>query len=108
MSEYKTAKIVYKKYRLTEETKILENGTVLYRIQALRSFGNVKKGDLGGWIEKEKNLSHFENCWAYDNAQIYDNAYLFGNAEVFGDAHVHGNTRVFGVTKYTRIINNAK
>ena len=44
-----------KKYRLTEETTKVGNRT-LYRIQALRDFGNVTKGDIGGYIEAEKNL----------------------------------------------------
>lgn len=48
-----------KKYELTNETITLKNGVVLHRIRALKSFGVVvTKGDLGGWIEKEDNLSH--------------------------------------------------
>jgi len=35
-----------KKYELTKESKIV-NGITLFRIKALRDFGNVKKGDLG-------------------------------------------------------------
>lgn len=45
-----------KKYKLTDETKWLY-GRTLHRIVALRDFGNVRKGDIGGWIEKEDNLS---------------------------------------------------
>lgn len=45
-----------KKYELTNETKIF-NGVELHRIKALKDFGDVKKGDLGGWLEKEENLS---------------------------------------------------
>ena len=44
-----------KKYILTTETKDV-NGHTLHRIQAIRDFNDVKTGDLGGWIEKEKNL----------------------------------------------------
>ena len=43
-----------KKYELTSETKVI-NGVKLHRIKALESFGNIKEGDLGGWIESEKN-----------------------------------------------------
>lgn len=44
-----------KKYELTDE--ILEvGGHVLHRIKALRDFGNVKKGDIGGWIECEDKM----------------------------------------------------
>ena len=38
------------KYKLLlEDTKIVGDQT-LYRIQALKDFGNVKAGDLGGYI----------------------------------------------------------
>ena len=46
-----------KKYILTDEIRAFY-GKILHRIQAVRDFGNVKTGDLGGWIEKEENLSH--------------------------------------------------
>lgn len=45
-----------KKFILTDET-IEIFGATLHRIKAVRSFGNVKEGDLGGFIEKEENLS---------------------------------------------------
>ena len=44
-----------KKYELTEETKVI-GGKTLFRIRALRSFGGIKAGDLGGFIENERNL----------------------------------------------------
>ena len=37
----------------------------LRRVIALRSFGNVISGDVGGYIESEKNLSHEGNAWVY-------------------------------------------
>ena len=46
-----------KKYILTDEIRAFY-GKILHRIQAVRDFDNVKTGDLGGWIEKEENLSH--------------------------------------------------
>lgn len=36
-----------RKYELTEETVKVED-RVLHRIRALKTFGDVKKGDLGG------------------------------------------------------------
>lgn len=36
-----------KKYEITSETKVI-NGVELPRIKALKSFGNIKKGELGG------------------------------------------------------------
>ena len=44
-----------KKYELTSETKIVF-GKTLYRVKAKMDFGLIKKGELGGFIESEKNL----------------------------------------------------
>jgi hypothetical protein len=35
----------------------------LYRIKAVRDFSDVKKGDIGGYVESEDNLSHEGDCW---------------------------------------------
>lgn len=69
-----------KKYELLKDDTKIMSGRTLYRIKALRDFGNIEKGDLGGYIESENNLSYYGNAWVYDNARVY------GNAEVFGDA----------------------
>ena len=85
------------KYELTDETKNLFDIT-LHRIRALRDIpsAGVKSGDLGGWIEKESNLSKCGNAWVYDNAEVYGNAWVYDNAEVYGNARVCDNARVFG------------
>ena len=50
-----------KKYEFTgEEKEVL--GRTLCRIRAVRDFANVHSGDVGGWIESEKNLSHANNA----------------------------------------------
>ena len=67
-----------KKYELTDET-VRINSIILHRIKALTDFGDVDAGDLGGWVESERNLSHDGNAWVYDNAR---------NARVYGDALV--------------------
>lgn len=59
-----------KKYRLLENDTITVGGRTLYRIEALRDFANVKKGDKGGFVESEKNLSHEGNCRVYDDACV--------------------------------------
>ena len=84
-----------KKYKLTEET-INVDGRTLYRIEALKDFNDVKKGDKGGFIENEKNLSQSDDCWVYSNAKVSDNAMVCGNAKVYGNARVYGNAWVFG------------
>ena len=90
-----------KKYKLTEETLEID-GIILHRIIALKDFYGVKKGDLGGFVEKESNLAHDYNCWIYNdaiargNAMVYGNAIVYGNAEVYDDAKVYGNAEVYG------------
>ena len=58
-----------KKYEFTGEVKI-EFGVKLHRIRALVAIEavGVAVGDLGGWIEKEKNLSHSGNAWVSGNS----------------------------------------
>lgn len=99
-----------KKYELTDE--ILEvGGYVLHRIKALRDFGNVKKGDLGGWIENEDNLSHSGDSWIYDDAVAYNNAKVCDNAAVYNNAVVCDNAMVFGNAKvynHSRVYDNSR
>ncbi len=89
------------KFEFTGETKTVM-GHTLQRIRALRSFGNVNKGDLGGWLEKEENLSHernswvYEDAWVFDGARVFGGAWVYGGAWVFGGAHAYGGARVFG------------
>lgn len=82
------------KYELTKETIKNNFGKKLFRIRALVDFADVKKGDLGGFIEKEENLSHYNDSWVYDNAFVCGNSRVFDNARVCGDARVHGNARI--------------
>ena len=84
-----------KKFELTSNTKMFF-GKKLFQIKALISFGGVKEGDLGGYIEKEENLSHDGEAWVSGDAQVYGNAQVCGNAEVCGDAKVCGNAKVYG------------
>ena len=50
-----------KKYEFTGETRIYQNRT-LHQIRALHDFFFIKKGEVGGWIEQESNLSHEGTC----------------------------------------------
>ena len=87
-----------KKYILTEETKEV-GGRILHRIQAVRDFDAVQKGDLGGWVESEENLSHDGNCWVFGDGRVFGNGKIFDNGRVFGDGEVFGNARI-GVNAY--------
>ena len=85
-----------KKFELTSEFVTNIFGTKLFRIKALIEFGNVKAGDLGGYIEKEDNLEHSGDAWVSGNARVYGDAWVSGNARVYGNAEVYGNAWVYG------------
>lgn len=86
-----------KKYELTSEY-VEFDGRKLYRIKALKSFYlcglTVKAGALGGYIEKEENLSQEGNAWIHGNAYVYDNAYVRDNAYICEEAWIHGNAEI--------------
>ena len=68
-----------KKFELSEEKKIDNEGIILYRIRACKDFTTyagerIKTGQLGGWVENEKNLSQEYSCWIFDDAIVRDNA----------------------------------
>lgn len=81
-----------KKYEM-----IYDDEMKMYRIKALIDIPsiNVKVGNFGGFIEKENNLSHKDNCWIFDNAEVFGNARVYGNAIISGNARVYGDARVF-------------
>ena len=85
-----------KKFELTSESIVNIFGKKLFRIKALVEFGNVKEGELGGFVEKEENLSHEGNAWVYGNAWVCDDAWVYGDAKVCGDAWVYGGAWVYG------------
>mgnify|MGYP007111793238 CR=1 FL=1 len=76
-----------RKYEFTGQRRKWGNRTLL-RIVATRDFGDVKAGEVGGWIENESNLSHEGDCWVYDNGKVYDNGVVRGNGAVYGDGVV--------------------
>lgn len=83
-----------KKFELTTEPITNEAGKKLFRIKALIDFGDVKAGELGGYVEKEGNVSQDGNAWVFGNAQVCSNAKVCGNAEVSGNTQVSGDTQV--------------
>jgi hypothetical protein len=81
-----TGEVSKKKYELTGETKETFDGTTLHRIEALKDFVcqgfQVRKGDLGGWIESESNLAQEGNCWVFGDARVSEKAWVSGDARV--------------------------
>ena len=88
-----------KKFILTDET-IEMFGVTLHRIKAVRSFGNIKEGDLGGFVEKEENISENLEAWVYGDAKVWGNAEVCDNAKVCDNAEVWGNAKVWGNADY--------
>lgn len=84
-----------KKYKLTDET-IEVDGRTLHRIEALKDFGLIRKGEKGGFIESEKNLSQEGDCWVGEKAKVFENAQVYENAHVYGNAKVCGNASMYG------------
>ena len=100
-----------KKYKIRKDLSYTFDGHKLYRVEALKDFGDVKKGSIGGFIENEKNLSQEGNCWVYLDAKVYDNAKVFGNSVIDGHAQVCDNSVVFDnaqVRRYSKVKNNAR
>jgi hypothetical protein len=77
-----------KKYEMTEN----KNGN-LTQIRALIDIPlvGVKAGDLGGWIEKEENLSHEGDCWVSGNGCVSGNGRVYENGCVSGNADIKRN-----------------
>ena len=83
-----------KKFILTDET-IEMFGVTLHRIKAVRSFGKIKEGDFGGFVEKEENISHDGSAWVYDKACVCGSACISDKACVWGSACISGSACVF-------------
>lgn len=99
------------KYEMIENDSITYKGRKLYRIKALKDLYNVRKGQLGGYIESEGNLSIYDDCWVFEDAKAYDcasitdkvrlidkseaynNAELSGNVTLWDNAKAYGNAR---------------
>ena len=85
------------KYELIKTDTIKSwDGRTLYRIK------RIENGELGGYIESEKNLDQSGEAWVFGKAQVFGEArvsgeaLVFGEAQVFGEAWVSGEARVFG------------
>ncbi|WP_334324376.1 hypothetical protein [Gilliamella apicola] len=92
-----------KKYELTDES-IEWSGVTLRRIRALRDFGNVEQGELGGFVQSEANLSHYGESWVYSDAKVFNSARVIENGKVFYKAEVNGKAIV---SKNSRVYHRA-
>ena len=86
-----------KHFELTDKFIINAFGIKLLQIKCTRKIKHADVGDLGGYIEKEDNLSG--DAWVSGNAQVSGNAKVYDDAWVCGDAKVSGNAQVSGDAK---------
>ena len=92
-----------KKFELTENYVVNELETKLYQIKCIKTFKYAKEGELGGYIEKEENLSQEGDAWVYDNARVSGNAMVYGDACLKSDAD-HCGFDCFGSSnRHTRL-----
>ena len=80
-----------KKYELLKDDTIQLANKTLYRIKAIKNFGGIKAGTLGGYIQSEDNLSHDGNAWVRDNAVVCDKAIVRDSAVICCDAEIRDN-----------------
>jgi len=96
-------------------------GIHLLRVRALRDFGDVKAGDVGGCVQDRRNISQNGDCWlSYDcviigrgrlqaNARMRGRAVIKDNAFLGANAYMQDNTVLCGnaiVTGTTELLNN--
>ena len=77
--------------------------TGLHRIRALRDIPRhyVLKGDLGGYVSSEANLSQLGSAWVAGLARVTDSAQVTGSAWVIDSARVTGSARVTDSARVT-------
>lgn len=90
------------RYKLLKHDHIKVKGRTLYRIKALVDINDdVKKGDIGGYIEKKFNLDIYDGeSWVYKGSKVYGDVYIAGNTKVI-------KSKVFNTEDDNYIIRNA-
>jgi hypothetical protein len=83
-----------KKYELFQDDWAKEMS--LYRIRAIRDFDDIKKGEIGGFVEGEHNLSHDGGCWILEPAQVVGSSHVSGNARIAGPVRLNDGIHISG------------
>ncbi len=86
---------------MEKKYELIETDCKSFRIKALKDFQlitgeMVKKGDLGGAVNGEHNLSQEGNCWIEFEARVFDNSTVSGNAVMKGNSWAKDNSIVSG------------
>lgn len=78
------------KYQIDRSQKTEVFGVTVYRIIALKDFADVKKGDVGGWVQSYYNLEQTGDCWVYDDAVVMNEGLVCQNAKATDNANIKG------------------
>lgn len=102
---------------VTYNTKYMTNQTAtVYRIRALKNFGDVKAGDLGGYVSSQDNLGRSGTCWVHDdsvvagtgkvmgNSQVRDHSFIYSGVHVRGDSVIRNSTVMNNESKTLKIV----
>ena len=92
------------KYRLLEndykivvdKSRIYNSKVKVYRIEAIKNFSDVKKGDKGGYVSDLSSIGQSGKSWVYDDAIVSGPARVTANATVHGNSHIMSNVRLRG------------
>ena len=68
-------------FLMNPKTNYYSSPIVLHRIRALKDFGDVKKGDLGGYITSDTIIDESGDCWVYDDS-IVINSVVRGDCKI--------------------------
>ena len=116
MSKFcKNGEPVNKKFGFTGEVRRYE-GHFLRQIYAISAFGDVKKNEVGGWIQRAENLSEDGLCWVHPDGMVAQHAVVKDDAQVhsgivYESAIVEGQATIgdnrFG-QQFPRVCGNAR
>lgn len=98
----KKDKTTNSKYRLIEddykivrdESRVMSVDKKVYRIEALKNFSDVKKGDKGGYVQSLTSIGQSGKAWVYDDAIVSGTATVTGDATVKGNSHIHSMVKL--------------
>lgn len=68
----------------------------VYKIVALKDFGKVKAGDVGGFVSSYSNLSQSGNCWISQSSSVVGGASVRDDAIIRNGSVIEGNARIEG------------
>lgn len=90
------------KYRLIEDdykivrdaSRVMSVDKKVYRIEALKNFSDIKKGDKGGYVQSLTSIGQSGKAWVYDNAIVSGTATVTGDATLRGESHIHSMVKL--------------